>query len=283
MPSKKTADTGALDEARAAQSGRSKVANEPQTKPEPQAKPKPQTRPTTKPKPKPTASGVASAPSAGTAQFFAFRINRLRIFKNREWGAGELKMISFVSTGDEAPSALDGLLQTSDPDAKRKILRDASRQMLSVKEFIQVDEIRDGHVLTFGDSGYALYTAMRIPVSLNWTFLILESDEDVVELGRRIDTVVDGKDFDTFATSALALLATAVTPQLTAAAAIAKFVSRAIPQVLVRNRDDQVGLYYLSLNRMEHYPNGERKRDDVPDLSNNVRVDYSIFGTTYTV
>ena len=222
-------------------------------------------------------------PSSGTAQFFAFRINRLKIFKNREWGAGELKMISFVSTGDEAPSALDGLLQTSDPAAKRKILRDASRQMLSVKEFIQVDEIRDGHVLTFGDSGYALYTAMRIPVSLNWTFLILESDEDVVELGRRIDTVVDGKDFDTFATSALALLATAVTPQLTAAAAIAKFVSRAIPQVLVRNRDDQVGLYYLSLNRMEHYPNGERKRNDVPVLSNNVRVDYSIFGTTYMV
>jgi hypothetical protein len=23
--------------------------------------------------------------------------------------------------------------------------------------------------------------------------------------------------------------------------------------------------------------------DDVPDLSNNVRVDYSIFGTTYTI
>ena len=84
--------------------------------------------------------------------------------------------------------------------------------MLSVKEFIQVDKIREGHVLTFGDSGYALYTAMHNPVSLNWTFLILESDEDVVELGRRIDTVVDGKDFDTFA-------ATAVTPQLTAAAA----------------------------------------------------------------
>ena len=47
------------------------------------------------------------------------------------------------------------------------------------------------------------------------------------------------------------------------------------------DRDDQVGLYYLSLNRLEHYPNGERKRDEVPDLSNNVRVDYSIFGTPY--
>jgi hypothetical protein len=114
-------------------------------------------------------------------------------------------------------------------------------------------------MLTFGASGCARYTAMRIPVSLNWTFLILESDEDVVELGRRIDTVVDGKDFDTFASSALTLLATAANPQLTAAAVIAKFVARAIRQVLVRNRDE------------------------VPDLSNHVRGDDSIFGTTYTV
>ncbi len=53
--------------------------------------------------------------------------------------------------------------------------------------------------------------------------------------------------------------------------------------MLVRIRDDQVGLYYLSLNRMEHYPNGERKRDDVPNLSNNVWVANSIFGTTNNV
>ena len=107
-----------------------------------------------------------------------------------------------------------------------------------MKAFIQVDENRDGSVLTFGDSGYALYKAMRIPVLLNWTFLILDSDEGLVEMGRRIDTMVDCKDIDTFATSGLALLATAVTPQMTAAAAIVKFVSRAIPQVLVSNRDD---------------------------------------------
>jgi hypothetical protein len=43
-----------------------------------------------------------------------------------------------------------------------------------------------------------------------------------------------------------------VTPQLTAAAAIAKFVSRAIPQVLMRNRDDRVGLSFVALNRLEH-------------------------------
>jgi hypothetical protein len=121
---------------------------------------------------------------------------------------------------------------------------------------------------------------MGILVSLNWTFLILESDEDLVELGRQIDTVVDGKDVDTFATSAITLLAAVATPQLTAAAAIAKFVSRTIPQMLAPNCDDQVGLYYLSLNRMEHYLNGERKRYDGPYLTNNVRVDHSIFGPT---
>ncbi len=47
-----------------------------------------------------------------TAQFFAFRINRPKIFKNREWSAGELKMISLVSTVDEAPSALNGHILT---------------------------------------------------------------------------------------------------------------------------------------------------------------------------
>jgi hypothetical protein len=69
---------------------------------------------------------------------------------------------------------------------------------------------------------------MRIPVSLGWTFLILESAEDLVELGLRIDAAVHSKDFDTLDSRALTLLATAAIPQLTAEAGIAKFVSRAI-------------------------------------------------------
>jgi len=50
---------------------------------------------------------------------------------------------------------------------------------------------------------------------------------------------------------------------------------------MIENKDDQIGLSYQSFNRFEHYPHGERKRDDVPDLSNNVRIAYSLFGTTY--
>ncbi|MBP1730274.1 MAG: hypothetical protein H6Q55_703 [Deltaproteobacteria bacterium] len=50
---------------------------------------------------------------------------------------------------------------------------------------------------------------------------------------------------------------------------------------MLQNKDDQIGVAYQSFNRFEHYPHGERKKDDVPDLSNNIFIDYSIFGTTY--
>ena len=34
----------------------------------------------------------------------------------------------------------------------------------------------------------------------------------------------------------------------------------------------------MSLNRWEHYPNGERNSEGVPDLTGNMLIDYSIFG-----
>lgn len=214
-------------------------------------------------------------------EFFAFRINKLKILKNREWGEGEVKLLSFVTAGDTPPPVLDQLLHTNDPAAKKQIIQSASQQVLSAKEFIEIDHISDGHVMTFGDAGYALYTADKIPVSFNWTFLAMESDEDINALGQRIDDMIGSPDFDLFTTNLLTILATAVTPQITAGIAIGKFLSRAITKAMIENKDDQIGVYYLSLNRMEHYPHGERKKDDVLDLSNNLAVDYSIFGTTY--
>lgn len=215
-------------------------------------------------------------------EFFAFRINKLKILKNREWGEGELKLLSFVTTGDASLPVLDQLLQTTDSATKKQIIQSASQQVLSAKEFVEIDHINDGHVMIFGDAGYALYTADKIPTSFNWTFLAMESDQDINALGQRIDNIIGSTDFDSFTTNLLAVLSTTATPQITAGIAIGKFLSRAITKAMIENKDDQVGVYYLSLNRMEHYPYGERKRDDVSDLSNNLLVDYSIFGTTYT-
>ena len=44
------------------------------------------------------------------------------------------------------------------------------------------------------------------------------------------------------------------------------------------NMDEMIGVLCMSLNRLKHYRHGERKRDNVPDLTNNMFVDYSIFG-----
>jgi hypothetical protein len=67
-------------------------------------------------------------------------------------------------------------------------------------------------------------------------------------------------------------------PAFVVASEIGKFAVNMLTEKGKKNKDDQVGLLYLSLNRPEHYPFGERKRDDVPDLTQNMLVDYSLFG-----
>lgn len=56
-----------------------------------------------------------------------------------------------------------------------------------------------------------------------------------------------------------------------------EFSTRVVATTLKNNPDDQPGLLYMSLNKQEHYRYGERKRDGIPVLSGNIRVDYSIF------
>lgn len=58
---------------------------------------------------------------------------------------------------------------------------------------------------------------------------------------------------------------------------IAKFLTNIVSTTLKNNPDDQLGLLYMSLNKQEHYRYGERKRDGIPDLTGNIRVDYSLF------
>jgi hypothetical protein len=210
-------------------------------------------------------------------EFFSFRIHRLKIGNNREFGEGEMKLLSFVTAGDSPPPVLDGLLQTTDPKEKERIIQAASREVLATREFVRVDHIEDGQAMTFGRTGYALYSSPRIPQSFDWTFLVMESDEDINALGNRIDAILSGPEFDGFTKNVLTELSVSPTPQVKAALSIGKFLSRAITGALTRNLDDQVGVYYLSFDRMEDYPDGARHDKNVPDLSGNVRVEYSIF------
>ena len=70
----------------------------------------------------------------------------------------------------------------------------------------------------------------------------------------------------------------ALNPAYTASVAIGKFATKVTLKIASQNKDDMIGIIYMSLNRWEHYPFGERKKDDVPDMTNNMLVDYSIFG-----
>ena len=91
----------------------------------------------------------------------------------------------------------------------------------------------------------------------------------------------DSVEFDGFTDNVLTLAAAATNPAAVAGLAIAKYVFGLVADTMMEKKDDQIGIVYQSFNRFEHYPHGERKKDDVPDLSNNIRFSYSIFGTTY--
>lgn len=214
-------------------------------------------------------------------EFFAFRLNKLKILNNREWGSGEVKMLSFITGEDINLPVLDGLLSTTDVNVKKQLIQAASQSVLSSKVLMQLDNVTDGHVMTFGDTGYALYTSGKIPVSFNWSLILIDIDEDINNLGKKIDSIIDAPGFNGFVNNVLLLASAAANPAAVAGVAIAKYVFGVVADTMIENKDDQIGLAYQSFNRFEHYPHGERKRDDVPDLSNNVRIDYSIFGTTY--
>ena len=214
-------------------------------------------------------------------EFFVFRLNKLKILNNREWGPGELKLLSFVTGQDVNLPVLDDLQRTTDEERKKKLIQAAAQSVLSSKVLMQLDNVKDGHLMTFGDTGYALYSANKIPVSFNWSLMLFEIDEDINNLGRKVDGVISAPEFDGFVGNVLILASAAANPAAAAGVAIAKYIFGLVADTMIENKDDQIGLAYQSFNMFEHYPHGERKRDDVPDLSNNIRIDYSIFGTKY--
>lgn len=214
-------------------------------------------------------------------EFFTFRINRLKIFDNREHGKAEVKLINFITPDDVAIPALDELFQTTDDAAKREIIKTATEAVLSGKQLVEIQNVKDGHVMTFGDTGYSLYTADKIPKAFNWSMLVIESDRDIRELGTMIDGIVGGSEFDDFVSNLLTLLTGAANPAYLAAIQVTKFAFKIIATTMIKKKDDQIGVVYQSFNRFQDYPHAERKRDGVPDLSNNMLIDYTIFGTVY--
>jgi hypothetical protein len=152
--------------------------------------------------------------------------------------------------------------------------------VVASRELTQVSRVTDHAKLTFGDTGYVLYESDEIPESFNWTFLAIKSNRGFRDAGAHAREVLQDPGFGQFSQDLFTLISTgaaAVNPAYAAGAAVAKFAAQIAAQNMAKTGDRQLGLVYMSLNRAEHYPHGERKADDVTDLTNNMTFDYSIF------
>ena len=219
---------------------------------------------------------------------FFFRVNKITIFSNREskrimglFGKrrkAEIRIMSFVTTEFTELPNLSDLSKTIDPAAQKQIIEQAVASVVGSRVLTTVENVSSNQKLTFGDTGYVVYQGEHIPEHFDWLLLVMEDDTDVRDNAAVVQAIVKHPEFDTLSGNLLSVLNKVPNPAFIVASEIGKFAVNLLLEKGKKNKDDQVGLLYLSLNRQEHYPFGERKRDDVPDLTQNILVDYSLFG-----
>lgn len=218
---------------------------------------------------------------------FYFRLNRISIFDAREgrkfllFGKSrkaEVKIMSFVTTDQTSLPDMDDLAKEIDPDKQKELIEKAVSSVVSSRILTTIQNVRDDHKFTFGDAGYVLYKSEKAPKNLDWLLLVIESDQESRDNAALVQQVVNHDKFGELSKNILMSVVKKANPAAGIAVEIVKFVGDVLLEKGKKNKDDQIGLVYMSLNRHEHYPHLERKKDSVPDLTNNMTVDYSIFG-----
>jgi len=218
---------------------------------------------------------------------FYFRINKLRIIDNKErprflglfgLDVAQVKLISFISTDNMQLPDMSLFLRATTHIEKKRILQSFVQQVVNMRVLTTIHNVKDNHIMYFGDTGYVLFQSKTIPAQLHWQLLAYESDENFRDNARLAHDIISDSNFDGFTDDLGRLLSLSGNPNFMASVAIGRFASEVAVKAALRNKDDMIGIMYMSLNRQEHYPHGERKKDNVPDMTNNMMVDYSIFG-----
>lgn len=219
---------------------------------------------------------------------FYFRIHRLFVNDNKEsknvlglFGKdlAELRLVSFIATEHSQLPDLSGFLDTTDEAKRSTILADAIEHVVSMRKISEMDNIKDNAEIPFGSTGYILYEQEQIPESFDWKLLVYESDKGMRDTAQQMQDIISHKEFGAFKKNILTLTKTAINPPLTAAIAISEFAVKVGVETAKRKKDDLVGILYTSLIRKEHYPKGIRETERVWDLTKNMQIDYSIYGT----
>jgi hypothetical protein len=221
---------------------------------------------------------------------FYARINKIKVFNNREGFLGlfnnaELRIYSFASdpTGHVAESGLQltvADLIGLDEGQRREALLDAvikGAGQFAQSNTLSVDRVRDNQSLTFGDAGFVVYQGDRIPDALSLQLWVIESDEDVRRFTFEADKVLESDAFKGLLIAVETAL-TVTNPVLSGIIGVGAVVTNLLRGKLKANRDDLVGYWLQNLNRPEHYPHALRDRQDTPDTTGNMLVDYTLFG-----
>lgn len=216
---------------------------------------------------------------------FYFRINKIKILDNKT-GKGVLglgsdkttvQLWSLIVNGNIDLPNLEELMATIDQERKKQIVADIVKTVAASRRLTPIESVKDNMAAFFGDTGYVLFQSKEIPTDFSWQFVAIKLNNKTRDIGNEMINVANHKDFGTFANSLPALVGATVNPAFTAAVEVGKFIFGILGNNLAHKKDKQLGLLYMSLNRVEHYLHGVRDRQDVPDLSGNMRVDYSIF------
>lgn len=209
---------------------------------------------------------------------FYLRLNKVKILNNREMlGKAEIQFMSFVTNGESDFPMLDDFFKTNDEQAKKELVKKAIEQVVSSRILMPIQKFKDNQVVYFGDTGYIVYKSEKIPEDLNWMFLAIELDKNTRTNAELANSILTDDNIST-AVDSISTLASVASPVAGAITKLVTFAAKAITDILKNNKDDQAGLFIASYIQKEHYPHGKRDKEDVPDLTSNMFIDYTIFG-----
>jgi flagellar protein FlgJ len=225
---------------------------------------------------------------------FYARINKIKVFNNREGFLGlfnraELRIYSLVTGrssftpplwgGAGGEVAVADLINLTDEQRRETLLAAvlAETERFTQCHSLEINGVKDNQSLLFGDAGLVIYQSDVIPDTLNLQLWVIESDSDARRWAVEAGTVLDSDAFKGLLTAVGAVL-TVANPVLTGVIAVGGVVTQLLRQKLKTNKDDLVGYWQATLNRTEHYPHGARDKQDSPDTTGNILVDYTLFG-----
>lgn len=217
--------------------------------------------------------------------FFALGLEKISIYNNSEGFLGlfnkaEVKIYSFVMADKQLnlPDA-QKLLNSTSQEEKRKLTKQLAESVMGYWESITIEGIRDRHTIDFGDTGKIVYRSNKIPNSLDWFMLVIESDQDIRDFGTNLSEYLTNDRVDKITNAIVTAASTTLSPAAAAGVVLGKELLSAITFMMKKNKDDQLGVIEQSFIRPLHYPKGTRHGIGIKDVTGNMYYDYFIHGT----